>query len=70
MSWFRKRKHQKLPPVPQEIIDAHREALAVKHEAAVKQPLFRELADNMRHRHRANGFGEKLEATYQGKGLL
>ena len=35
MSWFRKTKHKKLPPVPQEIIDAHREALAVKAEVAV-----------------------------------
>ena len=70
MIWLRKRKHAPLPPVPPEIIDAHREALAVKHETAVKRPVFKELAENMLHRHRANGFGEKLEATYQGKGLL
>jgi hypothetical protein len=70
MNWFRKRKHQKLGPVPQDILDAHTEAIAYKKEAAARAPLFRELADNMRHRHTLNGFGEKLEATYQGKGIL
>lgn len=67
MKWMRK---HKLQPVPPEIIAAHREALAVKKEAADRAPLFRELAENMLHRHRLNGFGEKLEATYQGRGLL
>lgn len=70
MNWFRKTKHRKLEPVTQEILDAHSEALAVKKEAAARAPLFRELSDNMRHRHALNGFGEKLEATYQGKGIL
>lgn len=57
-------------PVPQEIIDAHREALAVQRESKARSPLFKELADNMIHRHRLNGFGEKLDAVWEAKGLL
>ena len=67
MNWF---KRPKLHPVPKEILDAHREALDVKRENAARAPLFQELAENMLHRHRLNGFGEKLEATYKGRGLL
>lgn len=70
MTWLRKRKHALLPPVEQEIIDAHKEAIAVKRETEERRPVFKEIAENMIHRHRLNGFGEKLEATYQGKGLL
>lgn len=70
MKLFRRNPKRNLPPVPQEIIDAHAEALAIKSEQIRKQPAFKELAENMIHRHKKNGFGEKLEATYQGKGLL
>ena len=70
MKFFRRSTKRVLPPVPQEVIDAHREALHVKKKAAERAPLFRELAENMLHRHQLNGFGEKLEATYQRKGLL
>lgn len=71
MGWFKRRRQARLPgPVPKEILDAHKEALVVKREVEARAPLFRELAENMIHRHKVNGFGEKLEATYQGKGLL
>ena len=70
MKFFRRNPKRVLPPIPQHVIDAHKEALAVKKEAAERAPIFRELADNMIHRHRINGFGQKLEATYRGRGLL
>jgi hypothetical protein len=70
MKLFRRNPKRILPPVPQDILDAHREALAVKKETAARAHLFRELADNMTHRHQQNGFGQKLEATYEGRGLL
>jgi hypothetical protein len=70
MKFFRRSPKRVLPPIPQHVIDAHNEALAVKKEAAERAPIFKELADNMIHRHRVNGFGQKLEATYRGRGLL
>lgn len=71
MGWFKRKRQARLPgPVPQVIIDAHREALAAKRESHERRPLFKELADSMIHRHKENGFGRKLEATYEGKGLL
>jgi hypothetical protein len=56
--------------VSQEILDAHREAIAGKREAAQQAGRFQELAQNMIVRHKRNGFGEKLEAVYEGRGLL
>lgn len=71
MNWFKRKRMARLPgPVPQEILDAHREALAGKKEAAERAGHFQELANNMLVRHRRNGFGEKLEAVYEGRGLL
>lgn len=70
MKLFRRSRKYQLHPVPAEVIEAHKEAVAVKREQIRKRPMFQELAENMIHRHKANGFGEKLEATYQGKGLL
>lgn len=69
--WFKRKRQARLPgPVPQHIIDAHREALAAQREVAAKAPLLRELRQNMVVRHRRNGFGDKLEAVYQGRGFL
>lgn len=70
MKFFRRNPRRVLPPVDQEILDAHQEALEVKQEAMERAPIFREIADNMIHRHQLNGFGEKLEATYAKKGWL
>lgn len=71
MNWFKKRRQARLPgPVPAEILDAHREAIAGKREAAERSHYFKELTNNMIIRHKRNGFGEKLEAVYEGKGLL
>lgn len=70
MRLFRRAKKWELHPIPPEVIEAHLEAIEIKEEQTRKAHLFKELAENMIHRHKANGFGEKLEATYQGKGLL
>lgn len=70
MRFFRRNPKRVLPPIPQEILDAHQEALEVKREVAERAPVFKELTENMIHRHRLNGFGQKLEATYAKKGWL
>lgn len=70
MRLFKRSQKYQLPPVSPEVIEAHKEAVAVKREQIRKRPMFQELAENMLHRHKVNGFGEKLEATYQGRGLL
>ena len=70
MRLFKRARKYDLHPIPPEVLAAHKEAMAVKREQAKNRPAFRELAENMIHRHERNGFGDKLEATYQGKGLL
>lgn len=70
MKLFRRSPKRVLHPIPPEILEAHQEALEVKKESQERAPAFRELAENMLHRHRLNGFGEKLEATYAKKGWL
>lgn len=70
MKFFRRNPKHELHPIPQEILDAHQEAIEAKREVRERAPFFRELAENMTHRHKLNGFGEKLEATYAKKGWL
>lgn len=70
MRIFKRNPKRVLHPIPQDIIEAHKEALAAKAETEHRAPFFKELAENMIHRHKENGFGRKLEATYEGKGIL
>lgn len=71
MTWFKRQRESRKPgPVPMEILAAHREAKAAKHEASHAAPRFQELAQNMIMRHQRNGFGDKLEATYARRGIL